>query len=89
MGEAGETRRVPDGVAWVIEGDTAYVAVVPGGAIHVLQGTSGIIWDLATSGPYDTLVARVAESVDESEDAVADVAEAFVADLIQRGLVCP
>lgn len=89
MGETEETRRVPDGVAWVIEGDTAYVAAVPRGAIHVLKGTSGIIWDLATSGPDDTLVARVAESVDQPEDAVADVVKAFVADLVQRGLVCP
>ena len=89
MSDIEETRRVPDGVAWVIEGDTAYVAVVPGGAIHVLQGTSGLIWDVATSGPRDTLVARVAECVGEPQDAVADIVDAFLVDLVERGLVCP
>lgn len=87
MGDA--QRRAPADVAWVIEDSVVYLARVPQGPIHVLRGISGLIWDLATSGPRDSLAVRVAECVDQPHEVVAADVEAFVADLVDRGLVCP
>ncbi|WP_448811698.1 PqqD family protein [Agromyces bauzanensis] len=79
--------RPAPGVAVVEEGDALYAAVLPDGPIVVLDGVAGVIWAEACDGPRSTLADRVAAVTDA---AVADIrgdVEAFVEELVQRGLL--
>ena len=59
----------------------------PGGPIVVLDGIAGLIWDEACSGERATITERVAGATDAAPDAIRADVEAFVADLVARGLL--
>jgi len=71
------------------DGLTVWVAGLPGGPIHVLEGVAASIWTAATSSPAEGWRTRVAAAWEQSADAVAEQVDAFVADLVARGLLRP
>jgi hypothetical protein len=75
------------GVAVVDEDDTVYAAHLPAGPIVVLHGIGALIWHEACSGKRETLVERVAKATDATPGIVRDEVDAFVTDLVSRGLL--
>ncbi|WP_323100575.1 hypothetical protein [Intrasporangium sp. YIM S08009] len=71
------------------DGLTVWVAGLPGGPIHVLEGVAASIWTSATSAPAEEWRTRVAAAWEQSADAVAEQVDVFVADLVARGLLRP
>jgi len=53
----------------------------------VLDGIAGLIWDEACAGDRETIVERVAAATDAAPEAIRADVEAFVADLVARGLL--
>lgn len=79
--------RPAPGVAHVDDDDVVYAAVLPTGPILVLDGGAAAIWVAACDGPRDTIAERVAASTGAAvADVRADV-DAFVAELVARGLL--
>jgi hypothetical protein len=80
-----------DDVGAVVSADglTVWVAALPGGPIHVLEGVAASIWTAATTGPAEDWPLRVATRWDQQPDAVAAQVDAFTADLLARGLLRP
>lgn len=79
--------RPGDGLG-VIEGDTAvYLAPLPDGPIMVLDGLSGAIWLAACSGPGETIAERAAVDSGLPVEEIRDTVEAFVMELVGRGLL--
>ncbi|WP_076261492.1 hypothetical protein [Intrasporangium flavum] len=76
-------------VAAVVAADglTVWVAGLPGGPIHVLEGVAASIWTSATSAPAEGWRTRVAAAWEQSSEAVGEQVDAFVADLVARGLL--
>ena len=79
--------RRPADVGEVVDAGTVYLAHLPAGPIALLEGSASVIWELAVTSPRDELVAHVAEAFDVDTDAVRADVEAFVADLLARGLL--
>ena len=77
------------GAVVAADGLTVWVAGLPGGPIHVLEGVAASIWTSATSTPAEGWRTRVATAWEQSSDAVAEQVEAFVDDLVARGLLRP
>ena len=79
--------RQPDGVAAHLEEEFVFVARVPEGPIQVLDTVAAIIWEEALAGDRAGLAVRVAERTGaEASEIHADV-EAFVDELVSRGLL--
>lgn len=78
-------------MAWVEDRGDWFVARVPEGPIHWLQGSAAVVWDElpADEGDRTGLVERVARRVGLSEDDVRADVEDFVARLVALGLVEP
>ena len=79
-------RRPPD-LAVVEDPAAVYAARLPDGPIVVLDGVAGLIWAAACEGPAATIVDRVAAVTDASPDAIRADVDAFVVDLVRRGLL--
>ena len=60
---------------------------LPDGPIVVLDGIAALIWDEACTGDRETITERVAEATDAAPDAIRADVDAFVADLVARGLL--
>ena len=75
------------GVGLVEHEDVLYVATLPDGPIVVLDGISALIWDEACGGDRETIVDRVAAATNVTPEAIRADVEAFVADLVARGLL--
>ena len=75
------------GVGLVEREDVLYVATLPDGPILVLDGISALIWDEACGGDRATIVNRVAAATNATPDAIRADVEAFVAELVARGLL--
>lgn len=79
--------RPADGLG-VVEGDAAvYLAPLPDGPIMVLDGISGAIWRAACTGPAETIAERAAVGSGIPADDLRETVEAFVAELVGRGLL--
>jgi hypothetical protein len=81
--------RPATGVAIVDEDDTVYAARLPAGPIVVLHGIGALIWSEACSGERTTIAERVAESTNVAPDAIRADVDAFMADLVARGMLVP
>lgn len=79
--------RRPDDVAVVDDGDRLYLAPVPDGPITVLDGVAALIWVEACAGDRGSIADRVAGSTDATADAIRDDVDAFVSELVARGLL--
>ena len=84
--------RVPERVAHVVPDgepelpDTLFLMQLPDGTPQVLQGSAAWIWLLAAEGGSD-VGAAVAHLVGLAEQEVAADVEAYLADLVSRGLL--
>lgn len=81
----------PPGVAWTEGSDVwgrtlVYVAPLPHGPVSVLPDQSAAIWLAAVEGRGD-VVEEVAEMTGNDADEVRDDVDAFVTELIDRGLL--
>lgn len=79
--------RQAGGVGIVAYDGTVYAARLPDGPIVVLDGIAGLIWSEACGGDRESIADRVAEATDAATDAIRADVEAFVADLVARGLL--
>jgi hypothetical protein len=79
--------RPAHGVGTVEDGDTVYAARLPDGPIVVLDGIATLIWGEACGGGRESIADRVAGRTDAAADAIRADVEAFVADLVSRGLL--
>ena len=82
---------VPRGVGWTQAADDrgrtiVYVAPLPNGPVSVLPDQSAVIWLAAVEGGGD-VVDTVADVLGHDADDVRDDIEAFVAELVERGLL--
>ncbi len=77
------------GIAVVEEGDVVYAATLPDGPIIVLDGGAAAIWFAACDGPRASIAERVAAATDVPVDTVRPDVEAFVGELVDRGLLEP
>jgi hypothetical protein len=82
-----EVLRPPEDVARAEEDGVWYVARVPQGPINVLRGSAAVIWEEAVNHERAGLPGRVASRVNSSVAEVRQDVEAFVAELIQIGLL--
>ncbi|MBP6994914.1 MAG: PqqD family protein [Phycicoccus sp.] len=77
----------PD-VAYVLDDDAVYVAVVPEGPIRVLEGAGAIIWEAI--GDHRRVSEVIAEAADQAGLAagqIGDEVRAFLTDLSDLGLI--
>ncbi|TYL53643.1 PqqD family protein [Agromyces mariniharenae] len=79
--------RPAPGVAHVDDGEIVYAAVLPAGPIVVLDGGAAAIWVAACDGSRASIAERVAEATGASISDVRDDVEAFVEELLARGLL--
>lgn len=79
--------RRPSAVGLIADDGTLYAAPLPGGPIVVLTGVAALIWSEACEGERETIAERVAEATDVAPEAIRADVEAFVAELIARGLL--
>lgn len=79
-------RRAP-GVGVLEQDGAVYTAHLPDGPIVVLDGVAGVIWRAACAGDRAMIAVRVAEATDASAEEIRDEVDAFVADLVERGLL--
>ena len=79
--------RPGDAVGIVEHEDVLYVATLPDGPIIVLVGSSALIWDEACAGDREKIVDRVAAATNAPPDGIRAEVEAFVAELVARGLL--
>ena len=75
------------GVAVIEEGGVVYAAPLPDGPIVVLDGGAAAIWIEACAGERSALAERVAAATEVAVDAVRPEVEAFVDELLARGLL--
>ena len=68
-------------------GEAIYLAPLPDGPILVLEGVAAMIFDEATNGDRENLVDRVLGRVDGPTDEIAFHVDAFLDDLVARGLL--
>lgn len=81
--------RPAPGVAVVEQDFVVYAATLPDGPIMVLDGGAAAIWIEACAGERSSLVERVAAATEADADAVRPEVEAFVDELLARGLLVP
>lgn len=74
-------------VATTEDDGTIYAAHLPEGPIAVLDGVAGLIWAEACAGERETIVDRVAEATDAAPAVIRADVEAFVDELVARGLL--
>ncbi len=79
-------RRAP-GVGLITEEGILYAASLPDGPIVVLSGVAALIWGEACTGERATIAERVARATEVSPDQIRPDVDAFVADLVARGLL--
>lgn len=80
--------RVAPRTAWVEREGTVYTARVPDGPPLVLAGAGATIWlSLVEGGTLDEVTRRVADRVGSPAETVAADVAAFVAGLVDAGLV--
>lgn len=79
--------RPAGGVGVVDEGETVYAAALPDGPIVVLEEVAAFIWVEACNGERESIADRVAEVTGAGADEVRTDVEAFVDDLVARGLL--
>ncbi len=81
-GSAGD----PDGGS-----DTLYLSHLPSGSLVVLRGTGALIYTEAVNDrghePKDDVAARLADAVGMTAEAIRDDVEAFIVELVKRGLL--
>ena len=66
---------------------TIYAAHLPDGPIVVLDGIAGLIWTEACGGEREAIADRVAEATDAAPAVIRADVEAFVDELVARGLL--
>ncbi len=79
--------RRPPGVGLVTDEAALYAARLPDGPIVVLTGVAALIWSEACAGDRETVAERVARATDAAPDAIRADVDAFVTDLVARGLL--
>lgn len=79
--------RVAERVAVCRIDDVVYVAALPDGPIHVLDGVAALIWDESLAGSRRDLAARVAAATGSYAEAVSESVADFVDGLLARGLL--
>lgn len=79
--------RQAGGVGVVEYNGIVYAAPLPDGPIMVLDGIAGLIWIEACGGDRESIADRVAEATDATPDAIRADVDAFVAELMARGLL--
>lgn len=79
--------RARAGVAVVQDEVAIYVALLPDGPILVMEGIAALIWDGLRRSGRDGAVREVAETTGADVEAIRPVIDAFVDDLIERGLL--
>lgn len=79
--------RRPAHVAVVEAAGVVFVAPMPGGPMQALPGSAGVIWQEALTGDRDGLSGRVAARTATTADEIDAFVEAFVEDLIARGIL--
>jgi hypothetical protein len=77
----------PRGVAAIVDDDTVYAAFLPAGPIVVLDGIAALIWTEANVGDRDDVAERVAASTGSPVEEVRPHVDAFVTELVDRGLL--
>ena len=77
----------PRDVGVLEEEGIVYAALLPAGPIVVLDAIAALIWNEACSGERATITERVAEATDVAPDTIRADVDAFVADLVARGLL--
>ena len=83
----GAAYRPADAVGVVEHDGVVYAATLPSGPIVVLDGIAALIWDEACAGDRASIAERVAAMTDAAPDAIRADGEAFVGDLVARGLL--
>lgn len=81
------TLRRPADVGVVEAPGVVIVARLPQGPMQALTGASGIIWQEAVLGDREGVAARVAQRTDTSAAEIRPHVDAFVEDLIRRGVL--
>jgi hypothetical protein len=77
----------PPGVAIIEESDRIYAALLPDGPILVLDGIAALIWDAARRSGRTAVPQEVAQATGADVDAIRPVIDAFIDDLVDRGLL--
>jgi len=67
--------------------DVVYIARLPGGPIYVLDGAAAAIWDASLQDDAESVVSRVASLFGRPAAEVGAGTEAFVAELVEAGLL--
>jgi len=67
--------------------DKVYLAYLPDGPIHVLEGTAALIWSRALAVPRSRLAAAVTEEVEGDPATIHAEVSAFVDSLLQQRLL--
>lgn len=75
------------GVAALMDGDTVYAAFLPAGPIVVLDGIAALIWTEANHGDREDVAEKVAAATGSTLEEVRPHVDAFVAELVARGLL--
>ena len=79
--------RPADAVGVIEDDGVVYAATLPVGPIVVLEGVAALIWSEACTGDRESVAERVAAATDASADEIRGDVDAFVADLVARGLL--
>lgn len=80
--------QVPSSTGWVEQPGVVYAARLPDGPPLVLAGAGAVVWAaVLPGGDLDDVVGRVAEATGESAAAVRPGVEAFVAGLVDAGVL--
>lgn len=75
------------GVAIIEESGSIYAALLPDGPILVLDGVAALVWDAARRSERAAVADEVAEATGADVDAIRPVIDAFIDDLVDRGLL--
>lgn len=79
--------RVADDVGVEVLDNVVYAAPLPDGPILVFGGIAGLIWIEACATPREDVARVVGEHTDQDVDAIHMHVDAFVSELIARGLL--
>lgn len=79
--------RAANHVGVVDNGDWIYVAALPDGPILVLDGPSALAWRTACALGRSAVIPTVAEATGEDVTTIAPHLDAFIDDLVHRGLL--
>jgi hypothetical protein len=76
-----------EGIAAIDDDGIVYAARLPDGPVFVLEGVAALIWREACTKSAEPLFHRVAEATDAEAEQVGGHVDAFIQDLIRRGLI--